>query len=59
MKAKTTKTSIEIKVDPEDEKKCHITCTGYRGHYYCELFCVDLFDGKRCHVCLEGEIQNG
>lgn len=59
MKAKTTKTSIEIKVDPEDEKKCHITCTGYRGHYYCELFCVDLFDGKRCHACLEGEIQNG
>jgi hypothetical protein len=56
MKAKTT---IEIDVDPRDKKKCSITCTGYRGHYYCELFCVDLFDGKRCHACLEGEIQNG
>lgn len=57
MKSKTLKTSIEIKVDPKDETKCHITCTGYRGHYYCELFCSDLFDGKRCRACLEGEIH--
>lgn len=54
MKGKTT---IEIEIDEHDKSKCSFKCTGYTS-YYCEVFCIEIYDMERCKACKDGEVKN-